>query len=256
MSQPNTPGTERTQIPTTVYVHGVPETASLWDDVRGRIDAPSIALALPGFQSASPAGFTHTMQEYLAWVSSAVSGINGPVHLVGHDWGGILVAKLALDPPSNVRSYVTDAPGALSEQFRWHDAANIWRTPGEGEAFWEAMLADRNMAAEMLTGFGLSHENAAALIAQVDEPMVDAILRLYRSSDDLGVGWVVQDPAPIPGLIVGAADDPFISADGNRSMAERFGARFEMLPSGGHFWPVEAAEAAASAIATFHASLD
>src|ERR687894_90088 len=41
---------------TTLFVHGVPETAALWDRVRGLIDRESSALRLPGFGVPRPDG--------------------------------------------------------------------------------------------------------------------------------------------------------------------------------------------------------
>lgn len=42
-------------------VHGVPETADLWDRLRTHLDGESLAVELPGFGCARPDGFAaHT----------------------------------------------------------------------------------------------------------------------------------------------------------------------------------------------------
>ena len=43
-----------------VLLHGVPETADLWADVRDNLDQPSVALRLPGFGCPRPDGFAAT----------------------------------------------------------------------------------------------------------------------------------------------------------------------------------------------------
>ncbi|MET7727663.1 alpha/beta fold hydrolase [Streptomyces mirabilis] len=47
-----------------VFVHGVPDTHHVWDDVRDhRTRTDVLALALPGFGSPVPEGFTATKAE-------------------------------------------------------------------------------------------------------------------------------------------------------------------------------------------------
>jgi pimeloyl-ACP methyl ester carboxylesterase len=43
-----------------VFVHGVPETAALWDKVRAAIGRDSVALSMPGFGTPRPVGFGAT----------------------------------------------------------------------------------------------------------------------------------------------------------------------------------------------------
>lgn len=239
-----------------MLVHGVPETAAIWGDLAPALETEVVAVSLPGFGCPAPAGFEPTMHGYAAWLTEQVEAAGQPVDLVGHDWGGILVARLATTPPSNLRSWVTDAPGALSEDFVWHDLAQLWMTPGAGEDFWAGLLADREAAAGLLAGFGLTPEHAAALIEAADERMVEHILRLYRSSGGLGTDWVAAGPSTVPGMVVAVADDPLASVRVSEAMASRLGASLTVLDHGGHFWPVEAAAAGAAALTGFWAGLD
>ena len=55
------------------------------------------------------------------------------VDLVTHDWGAILALRVLADQPANVRSWATDM-GDLGPDFRWHDTAITFQTPGDGEA--------------------------------------------------------------------------------------------------------------------------
>jgi len=249
-------------VTTKLLLHGVPETAAIWTELIAElsVDGDVRTLSLPGFGTPRPDGFDCSMQAYAAWltaeVDAAAEETGGPVDLVGHDWGGILTARLAMTPPAGLRSWTTDAPGALREGFVWHDLGLLWRTEGAGEDFWAGLLADRSAAAELLTGFGLTLDHAALLVNAADEQMVDSILRLYRSSDGLGTEWLITGPSERPGLVIGVADDPLGSVHVCEEMATRLGADVAVLDLGGHFWPLEAPAAGAAALAEFWAGLD
>ena len=127
---------------TAVFVHGVPETPAVWRGLLATLDRPdTVALSLPGFDSARPAGFGATMEEYADWLAAQLEHLGGPVDLVGHDWGGGFVVRVVSTRPDLVRSWVTDAAGLGDVEFEWHDFAKIWQTPGEGEKFFEEQNA-------------------------------------------------------------------------------------------------------------------
>ena len=127
---------------TAVFVHGVPETPAVWDGLLAALDRPdTVALSLPGFGSARPAGFGATMEEYAAWLAAQLERLGDPADLVGHDWGGGFVVRVVSTRPELVRSWVTDAAGIGDVEFEWHDFAKIWQTPQAGEDFWDQQLA-------------------------------------------------------------------------------------------------------------------
>jgi len=240
---------------TTLFVHGVPETAALWDGVRGLIDRESVALALPGFGGPRPEGHDGSMDAYAEWLLDEIRAIDEPVDVVGHDWGGILVARIATYAPAGLRSWVSDAPGAIQPGFEWHAFAKVWQTPGEGEAFFEGLLASPEAAAEALEATGVPAADAPALVGAVDEVMVDSILRLYRSATDVGTVWAADGPSPVPGLVLVAEGDVFGDVASSRRVAADLGAEFEVIPGGTHFWPLSAPEAGAQALQRFWATL-
>ena len=119
---------------TAVFVHGVPETPAVWRGLLATLDRPdTVALSLPGFDSARPAGFGATMEEYADWLAAQLEHLGGPVDLVGHDWGGGFVVRVVSTRPDLVRSWVTDAAGLGDVEFEWHDFAKIWQTPQAGK---------------------------------------------------------------------------------------------------------------------------
>ncbi len=67
--------------------------------------------------------------------------------LVGHDWGGGHVARLACTRPELIRSWTIDIAGCFDPEYIWHDRAQVWQTPEAGEAAVARMaampLADR-----------------------------------------------------------------------------------------------------------------
>src|ERR1700741_2157406 len=122
-----------------VFVHGVPETPAVWRGLLAALDRPdTVALSLPGFDSARPAGFGATMEEYADWLAAQLEPLGGPgalggdhsgggggVDLVGHEWGGGFGVRVVSTRPDLVRSWVTDAAGLGDVEFEWHDFAKI-----------------------------------------------------------------------------------------------------------------------------------
>ena len=90
---------------TAVLVHGVPDTRALWSPVVARLgDVPVVTPALPGFGVDTPPGFTGTRDAYAAWLIAEIEAIGAPVNLVGHDWGALLVQRVAALRPDLLRT--------------------------------------------------------------------------------------------------------------------------------------------------------
>ena len=68
---------------TVVFVHGLPETAQIWDPLRRLLDRDSIAVALPGFGGPRPAGFSGSKDAYARWLADELVMLGGPIDLVG-----------------------------------------------------------------------------------------------------------------------------------------------------------------------------
>src|SRR5690606_2734704 len=104
---------------TVVFVHGVPETAAVWDPLVAALDRDDVAcLALPGFGSPLPEGFEPTMYRYADWLAEELTAFDH-VDLVAHDWGALLAMRVLADAPSNVRTWVIDT-GDLGPDHKWH----------------------------------------------------------------------------------------------------------------------------------------
>ena len=241
-----------------VFVHGVPETARLWDGVRAAVGhADTVAVALPGFGCARPAGFGSTKEEYVDWLIAELGRFGEPVDLVGHDWGGGFTLRVATLRPDLLRSWVSDAAGLGDVRFEWHEFAKIWQTPGAGEDFFRQQLAlSVEERASTFTGFGVPEAEARALAAGLDDTMAESILALYRSAVDVGREW---GPAIAsirkPGLVVIPEHDPFLAAGLAETTARNAGAEIARLGGVGHWWPLQAPERGAEILSTFWATL-
>jgi len=241
-----------------VFVHGVPETAALWDDVRaalGRRD--TTALSLPGFGCARPAGFAATKEAYVDWLISQLERIGEPIDLVGHDWGGGFTLRAACVRPDLLRSWVCDAAGLGDLQFEWHEFAKIWQTPEAGEQFFAMQLAvspaERALTFEPL---GVPPARAREMAARLDQTMADCILALYRSATNVGTEWASGlRNVTKPGLVVIPENDPFLVADTALRTATNCRAKVERLAGLGHWWPLQAPQRGAEMLTRFWASL-
>ena len=119
---------------TVVLVHGNPETDAIWGplvDALGRDDV--VRLSPPGFGTPLPDDFAATYLAYRDWLEDELEGMDEPVDLVGHDWGGGHVVNAMMHRPELVRSWASDAVGLFDPDYVWHDLAQVWQTPGEGE---------------------------------------------------------------------------------------------------------------------------
>lgn len=242
---------------TVVLVHGNPETSAIWDPLRaelGRDDV--IAVSPPGFGAPVPDGFDATSDAYVAWLVDELEQIPGPIDLIGHDWGGGHVQRVAATRPDLIRSWCSDIAGCADPEYVWHDLAQVWQTPGDGEAFVEAMnsmpLDDR------VAGFvdaGMTPDAARACAAAAGPEMGRCILALYRSAAQPAMtewGRELERAERRPGLVVIATADQYTGGEVlARRSAERFGAEVAVLEGLGHWWMLQDPKRAAQVLGTF-----
>lgn len=245
-----------------VLVHGVPETAAIWHPLirhLGRDDV--ITLSPPGFGAPVPEGFGATAADYSGWLAGELERIEGPIDLVGHDWGGGHVQRVAALRPDLIRSWCSDIAGTADPEYVWHDLAQLWQAPGAGEATVAAMFgAPLEEQAAGLVELGMTAE-AAEASAKAGGPETGAcILALYRSAlPPAGVDWglELERAERRPGLVISATEDAFVGGPelAHRS-AVRFGAREAVLDGLGHWWMLQDPKQGAAVLNDFHASLD
>jgi pimeloyl-ACP methyl ester carboxylesterase len=236
-----------------VFLHGVPETAAIWDKVRAAIaPRPSVALSLPGFGCERPAGFTATKDAYVDWVLAEIRTMAEPVDPVGHDWGAGITYGIAARHGDAVRSWVADVGAIAHPDYEWHDFAKVWQTPGDGEAF---VAAQNSMAVEerapLFESMGVPAEDALAMAGESDETMGSCILDLYRSATpNPHADWGPWSKTTAPGMVLHPTEDPFDDRTRAEEVASMFGAKLDTI-SASHFWPYQAPADAARVLTAF-----
>ncbi len=242
---------------TVVLVHGNPETEAIWGplvDALGRDDV--VRLSPPGFGAPLPQDFPATYLAYRDWLEGELAQLDEPVDVVGHDWGGGHVVNAVMHRPELVRSWASDVVGLFDPDYVWHDMAQVWQTPGDGEQLVDSLMAgtvaDR---ADRMASLGMPGDIATTLAEAQGPEMGRAILILYRSARqpamaDAGRG--LEAAAARPGLSLLATEDPYVGSDElRRRAADRAGARTEVLDGLGHWWMVEDPQRGAAALTGF-----
>lgn len=245
-----------------VLVHGNPETDAIWDplvDALGRDDV--VRLSPPGFGAPLPGDFPATYLAYRNWLEDELDRIGGAIDLVGHDWGGGHVMNVVMHRPELVRSWASDAVGNFDPDYVWHDLAQVWQTPGDGEQLVDTMLGGtvEDRAAQM-GALGVPSDIATSIAREQGPAMGRAILALYRSARQPAMaeaGRALGNAAARPGLSLLATDDPYIGGEQTRRRAaERAGARTAVLDGLGHWWMVQDPSRGAAALREFWDLLD
>src|SRR3954451_14583171 len=239
-----------------LLVHGYPESSYMW-----RHAMPAIADA--GWRAVAPdlAGFGDSPPDRAPGGGSWEAHVDrlarfhsehdlGRVVLVTHDWGVMIGLRWACDNPEAIAGLVISDGGFFADR-RWHDLANVMRTPGEGEKLMSA----------------ITRETLAAALPDLGDAALDeywkgfdgddrrrAHLELYRSGDFEKLAPYEGRLAAldVPSLILWGADDRFASA----KMAQRFhdelpGSELVVIDGAGHFVWEEAPEETVRALAGF-----
>jgi pimeloyl-ACP methyl ester carboxylesterase len=247
---------------TIVFVHGNPETDAIWGplvDALGRTDV--VLLSPPGFGAPLPDDFPATYLAYRDWLEGELENIGGAIDLVGHDWGGGHVVNVVMHRPELVRSWASDIVGVFDPDYVWHDLAQVWQTPDEGEKSVDTMFGgsveDR---AALWAGLGIPSDVAASWAAAQGPEMGRAVLLLYRSAAQPATaesGRALENAAARPGLSILATEDTYVGHESiRRRAAERAGAHTEVLDGLGHWWMMEDPARGAAALTRFWATLD
>ena len=230
-----------------VLLHGFPQTAVAWDGVWPALAEAGYRVALPeqrGYTaSARPAGRrAYRMAELVEDVAGVVDRVGGPVHLVGHDWGGAVAWSVAAARPELLRtltSVSTPHPRALTK-------AAVTST--QGLQSWYIGLFQLPVVPErlLLAGGGkqlrtllrgLPAATVDEYVARMSEPgALTAALNWYRA---LPFGGPPGRRIATPTLYVWGEKDPALG----RAAAEATGDhvhgpyRFVPLAGAGHWIP-------------------
>jgi pimeloyl-ACP methyl ester carboxylesterase len=230
-----------------VFVHGVPDTPALWQPLIAKLKRHDVVtLSLPGFGNKRPAGFMPTKESYVDWIIVQLERIEGPVDLVGHDWGALLVARIVSLRPDLIRTWNAGA-APLHPDYVWHDTAKIWQTPVQGEEFMKLFSGEPVIAA--LAAQGQGDALARETVSHIDDEMKACILTLYRSAVNAGAEWYADlKRAPNTGLILWGENDPYADKKFGEHLARDTGGKFQLMRDCSHWYPAQDPAAMAAAL--------
>ncbi len=231
-----------------LLVHGYPESSYMWQHALGALAQAgwrALAPDLPGYGDSEPAE-SGAWERHVEALARFVEELElGPLALVTHDWGAMIGLRWACDHPGAASALVISDSGFFADR-RWHDMANVMRTPGEGEKLIRAFTPEGFAAAMRAVSSGMSEEAIAQYWkAFADDTRRLAALELYRSGDfDKLIPYEGRLAAlDLPALIVWGEDDRFAGV----RMAHRFhdelpGSELLVIDGAGHFvWDDEPA---------------
>lgn len=236
-----------------LFVHGNPDSSDLWGGVIERLRGSYRCLApdLPGFgRSGFSADLDCSLDGFASLVGEIVdaAGVEEPLHLVVHDFGGPIGLAWAVRNPGSVCS-LTMFNTVFSSAYRWHFWARIWRTPLVGELSlltmnwplfrWSIRKGSRH----------LSDEQIRETWGHVCWNLKRMILKLYRATDPENFrGWeeeLRELTAAVPTMVLWGDHDPYIS----KKFAAAFSAaEVRHFPDHGHWLPAEAPDRVAEAL--------
>ncbi|HEU0131791.1 MAG TPA: alpha/beta hydrolase [Mycobacteriales bacterium] len=253
-----------------LLLHGVPETSATWGALMADLGKDRVVLApdLKGLgqsEAREPYDIPTLVAELAALV---LHEVDGPVDVVGHDWGGSLGLALAGARPDLVRRLVVE-----SGPYREIDPVRAWymgvaalpvvpelafRLTGDRivrQAFATCWKADR--APELLDHYAAAYAPPERYTAMLGYYRAAVRPRLARA-----VRAMLSQEAPAIGLpkvtverslVVWGTDDPPTPLAVGEAVARDLGESATMLtvPGVGHFPHEEAPEVVLPAIAEF-----
>ncbi len=243
-----------------LLVHGYPESSHMWEHALGALaEAGWWALApdLPGYGDSEPGGGvgSGTWERHVEALGRFVRDLELPkVALVTHDWGVMVGLRWACEHPDAVNALVISDGGFFADR-RWHDLANVMRTPEQGEQLIRAYTQEGFYAALRTVSSGMSDEALGEYWkAFADDTRRMGHLELYRSGDfdklEPYQGRVAA--LGVPALVLWGGEDRFAGV----AMAHRFheelpGSELTVFDGAGHFVWDDQPERAASALVDF-----
>jgi epoxide hydrolase 4 len=243
--------------PPALLLHGFPEQWRSWRKQIAPFTEAGMrifAADLPGYMGTDePRDYSmETLAEHIAGLAREIGDGSG-VHLVGHDWGGIVGHVVAAHHPDAVRSFVAASaphPDVMSRALRdpkqiaksWY--VGLFLIPGIEYVVGSGVIVDRIFA--------------GASGGVQDRADMTRALAYYRSNlAPWHVGKEAIGRITVPGLLIHGDHDPYIGHDLMEASCEVFDdlRGFEVL-DGAHYIHRNAPDAFNAAVITFWRSID
>ncbi|MEU5672969.1 alpha/beta fold hydrolase [Micromonospora sp. NPDC047762] len=208
--------------PTLVLVHGAFAESASWNGVLERLGA--------GYDSVAVANPLRSVAGDAAYVQDVVRGIGGPVVLVGHSYGGMVITQAAAGDTS-VRALVY--VNAFAPDTGESALALSAKFPGSTLADTLVQYPVSSGGNEVAIGQEQYH---AQFCADASDDMAALMARTQRPITEQGLGdKLTGDPAwrSLPSWFVFGDADKNIPAEAHRFMAERANPRGQREVVGG-----------------------
>jgi pimeloyl-ACP methyl ester carboxylesterase len=249
-----------------VLLHGFPQAAVMWNAVAARLHEAGYRTIAPDQRGASPGARPtrrrdYRMPELVDDLVALIDGIGpGPVHVVGHDWGGAAAWMLAAWHPEKVRTLTAVcAPhlGAfLQSGLRSRQLLASWymypfQIRGLPERVFDVSTpAGRRRFQRFLDYFGAAQEDVERDVARLGQGGVRGGLMWYRAIPLLPFGRLFRSKVAAPTLVVTGDRDVAVLRSGlELSLRYCTGpARLEVLHGINHWVPNQAPDELAKLI--------
>lgn len=250
-----------------LLLHGFPQTAKMWDAVAAGLHELGYRTIAPDQRGYSPGARPRRVRDYrLSELTEDAAAVvehaaGGPVHVVGHDWGGPVAWGLASDYPQLVRSLTTiSGPhlGAyLLSALRSRQVLASWyvplfQVPGLMERICDPTTpAGRRRLIRFLGHFGHEEADAGADLDRLGRDGLVSGLRWYRALPYVGFRRLLRSTVSAPTLLLRGENDNAVLTPGIvRSARHTAGpCRIEILPGVTHWAPNQAPDRVVALIA-------
>lgn len=236
-----------------VLLHGFPETAQCWDQVRVQLNASGFRTFAPNQRGysldARPEGRqAYRMQELLQDLDLLIDQINQPVHLVGHDWGAIVAWEYAMHYPKKLKNLVVLSvphPGAFlrallaSDQLFKSYYIGLFQLPKLPELLFEKFP---KIGLGLLKNSGMTKQQLEIFKTEMlEQGRLSYSLNWYRALP-FNARFQRFDPVTVPTLFIGGTQDVAISDAGVKLNQRYVQAPYrEVMLEANHWLPVQQA---------------
>lgn len=236
-----------------VLLHGFPETAQCWDQVRVQLNASGFRTFAPNQRGysldARPEGRqAYRMQELLQDLDLLIDQINQPVHLVGHDWGAIVAWEYAMHYPKKLKNLVVLSvphPGAFlrallaSDQLFKSYYIGLFQLPKLPELLFEKFP---KIGLGLLKNSGMTKQQLEIFKTEMlEQGRLSYSLNWYRALP-FNARFQRFDPVTVPTLFIGGTQDVAISDAGIKLNQRYVQAPYrEVMLEANHWLPVQQA---------------
>jgi pimeloyl-ACP methyl ester carboxylesterase len=267
--------------PVVLMLHGFPDTPATFTHQLSALAAAGYRALAPTMRGYAPEaqpehGDYHGIrmaEDVVAWAETLS---DGPVHLVGHDWGANIAYAAAALAPERFASLTTMAvphPVRFGEAFATNpeqQARSAYILAFQAPGVEDQIIADDCAYLEALwRAWSPGWDVPAVLLAEMKSAfhqpgVARAALEYYRQAFDAAspagqaTAALFMQPLQVPTLGIYGAEDQCITADvftgAMRTEDFAAGVKLETIPGAGHFCHAEAPDAVNAALISWLAA--